>query len=86
MNGILAATLMVGGTGLLIGILIGIAGRRFVAVTVPCAGSVSVLAALARHCQRQDCADREQQTENPQKFLFLHRDSSFLLFSFSWFC
>ena len=28
MNGILAATLMVGGTGLLIGILLGIAGDR----------------------------------------------------------
>ena len=27
MNGILAATLMVGGTGLLIGILLGIAGK-----------------------------------------------------------
>ena len=67
-------------------VLIGNAGRRFVAVTVPRAGSVSALAALARHCQRQDCADREQQTENPQKFLFLHHDSSFLLFSFSWFC
>ena len=29
MNGILAATLMVGGTGLLIGILLGIAGKKF---------------------------------------------------------
>ena len=28
MNGILAATLMVGGTGLLIGILLGIAGKK----------------------------------------------------------